>query len=73
MEDQFSILGRGREYFSSPLRPDLFCGLPGLLTQWVLGDLFPGVKPPDRDNLPPSSVEVKNAWSYTPIPLNTFS
>jgi len=36
-------------------------------TQWVPGALSLGVKRPGReaDQSPPSSVEVKNAWSYT--------
>jgi hypothetical protein len=35
--------------------------------QWVPGALSPGVKWPGReaDRSPPSSAEVKNAWSYT--------
>jgi hypothetical protein len=39
-------------------------------TQWVLGDLSPGVKRPWRetDRTPLPSVEVKNAWSYTSTP-----
>jgi hypothetical protein len=38
--------------------------------QWVLGALSLGVKRPGReaDHLPPSSAEVKNAWSYTSTP-----
>jgi hypothetical protein len=46
-------------YSSSPLRPDrLWC--PPSLLSWV-----PGVKRPGReaDQSPPSSTEVKNAWS----------
>jgi hypothetical protein len=43
--------------------------------QWVQGDLSLGVKRQGReaDHSPPSSAEVKNAWSYTctpPIRLN---
>jgi len=35
--------------------------------QWVTGALSLGVKRPGReaDHAPPSSAEVKNAWSYT--------
>jgi hypothetical protein len=35
--------------------------------QWVSGTLSLGVKRPGReaDHSPPSSAEVKNAWSYT--------
>jgi hypothetical protein len=39
-------------------------------TQWVLGVLSLGIKWPvhEADHSPPSSAEVKNAWSYTSIP-----
>jgi hypothetical protein len=39
-------------------------------TQWVPGTLSLGVKQPGReaDHSPPSSAEVKNAWSYTSTP-----
>jgi len=35
--------------------------------QWVSGAISLGVKPPgsEADHSPPSSAEVKNAWSYT--------
>jgi hypothetical protein len=38
--------------------------------QWVQGALYLGVKRPGRetDNSPPSSAEVKNAWSYNSTP-----
>jgi hypothetical protein len=38
--------------------------------QWVLGALSLGVKWPGRvaNHSPPSSAEVKNAWSYTLTP-----
>jgi hypothetical protein len=38
--------------------------------QWVLGTLSLGAKRPGReaDPSPPSSAEVKNAWSYTSSP-----
>jgi hypothetical protein len=38
--------------------------------QWVPGALFLGVKWPGReaDHSPPSSAEVKNAWSHTSTP-----
>jgi hypothetical protein len=40
------------------------------LIQWV-----PGIKRPgcEADNSPPSSAEVKNAWSYTSVPSNSSS
>jgi hypothetical protein len=43
------------------------------LIQWVPGTLSLGVKRPDREAeySPPSSAEVKNAWSYTSIPQYT--
>jgi hypothetical protein len=42
--------------------------------QWVPGALSLGVKRPEHevDHSPPSSAEVKNAWSYTSIPLYVF-
>jgi hypothetical protein len=42
--------------------------------QWVPGALFLGVKRPGReaDYSPPSSAEVKNAWSYTSTPQYVF-
>jgi hypothetical protein len=38
--------------------------------QWVPGALFLAVKRPrlEADHSPPSSAEVKNAWSYTSTP-----
>jgi hypothetical protein len=38
--------------------------------QWVSGALSLGVKRPghEADHSPPSSAEVKNAWSYTSTP-----
>jgi len=55
------ILGRGWEFFSSPLLPDQSCGMPLLLSNGYQG-LFPwGVDRPrhDSDHSPPSSAEVK--------------
>jgi hypothetical protein len=42
--------------------------------QWVPGALSLGVKRPGReaDHSPPSSAEVKNAWSYTSTPPYAF-
>jgi hypothetical protein len=42
--------------------------------QWAPGALSLGVKRPGReaDHSPPSSAEVKNAWSYTSIPHYVF-
>jgi hypothetical protein len=42
--------------------------------QWVPGTLFLGVKRPGRaaDHSPPSTAEIKNAWSYTSSPPYVF-
>jgi hypothetical protein len=42
--------------------------------QWVPESLSLGVKRPGReaDHSPPSSAEVKNAWSYTSTPQHVF-
>jgi hypothetical protein len=42
--------------------------------QWIKGALFLRVKRPGReaDHSPPSSAEVKNAWSCTPLPQYAF-
>jgi hypothetical protein len=42
--------------------------------QWVPGGLSLGVKRPGREagHSPPSSAEVKNAWSYTSTPQYVF-
>jgi hypothetical protein len=43
-------------------------------TQWVPGAISLGVKRPgcEADHSPPSSAEVKNAWSYTSTPQYVF-
>jgi len=35
--------------------------------RWIPGALYPRIKQPEReaDRPPPSSAEIKNAWSYT--------
>jgi hypothetical protein len=40
--------------------------------QWVSGEISLGVKRPGReaDHSPPSSAEVRNAWSYTSTPVH---
>jgi hypothetical protein len=59
--------GRGWEYlsFTTAFRPTL--ELTQLPIQWVPGALSLEIKRPGReaDHSPPSSAEVKNAWSYT--------
>jgi hypothetical protein len=51
--------------FTAESRPALWPNQ--LLMQWVTGAISLGVKRPGReaDYSPPSSVEAKNAWSYT--------
>jgi hypothetical protein len=51
--------------FATASRLDLWPTQPP--TQWVAGALSPGVKQTgcEADHSPPSSSEVKNAWSYT--------
>jgi hypothetical protein len=54
---------------SSPVsRPTLGATQPPI--QWVPGALYLGVKRSRREaaHLPPSTTEVKNAWSYTSTP-----
>jgi hypothetical protein len=65
LDDRGLPLGRGREFFSSPPRQDRLWGPPSPLYSG-----YPGGKRPGReaDHVPPSSAEVKNAWSYTSIP-----
>jgi hypothetical protein len=57
---------------SAASRPVLGCTQ--LPTKYVRVALSPGVKWPGReaDYSPPSSAEVKNAWSYTSTPSEVF-
>jgi hypothetical protein len=69
-----SSSGWGWEFISSLPRPNRFWNPPSLLSSVFQGALSLGVKRPgyEADHSPPSSAEVKNAWSYTstpPIPL----
>jgi hypothetical protein len=61
-----SIIGSGWEFFSSPPYPDR---LWGPLSSYAIGtgDSSTGGKAAGREAglSPPSSTEVKNAWSYT--------
>jgi hypothetical protein len=65
--------GLGIFLFTTASRPALGPTQPPI--QWVLGSLSLRVKRPGREanHSPPSSAEVKNAWSYTstsPISLH---
>jgi len=53
--------------------PDPLWGSPTSI-QWVPGSLSMGVNGQGReaDHSPPSSAEVKNAWSYTSNPQHVF-
>jgi hypothetical protein len=64
-----SIPVGGWEPFSSPC-PEQFWSPPSLLSGGYRGALSLGIKWPGReaDHSPPSSAEVKNAWSYTSTP-----
>jgi hypothetical protein len=68
LDDRFfeSWQALGIFIFTIASRPAL--GLTQPPIQWVPGDLSLGVKLLGRetDHSPPSSAEVKNAWSYTP-------
>jgi hypothetical protein len=55
--------------FTSPCRPDMFCGPPDLLNRYR--GIFPwGLKRPKRetDHSPPTTAEVKKKWVYTFTP-----
>jgi len=60
--------------FSSPPRPDRLWGSTYLLSNGKFDVLSLRLKRPGReaDHLPPYSVEVKNAWSYTSTPPYIF-
>jgi hypothetical protein len=62
------LAGAGIFLFTTVSRTALGSTQPSI--QWVPGVLSLGLKLPEReaDHSPPSSVEVKNAWSYTSIP-----
>jgi hypothetical protein len=73
-DDWGSIPAGYWEFFSSTSNPDRLWGSPCLLPNGY-GGLFPlGVKRPgsEADHSPPSSTEVKNAWSYTSTPQHVF-
>jgi hypothetical protein len=67
-----SRLGLGIFLFTTASRTALGPTKPPI--QWVPGALSLGVKRPGReaDYSPPSTAEVKNAWSYTSTPQYVF-
>ena len=67
---QFLKPDRSKEFFGPPKRPDRLWGPPRLLSNGYRCP-FSVVKRPvlEVKHSPPSSTEVKNRWSYTPIPL----
>jgi hypothetical protein len=68
LDDRGSIPGGSSNWIFSPPLPD-----PASYPMGT-GVCFPGVKRPGRksDYSPPSSAEVKNAWSYTSTPQYVF-
>jgi hypothetical protein len=62
----WTIPGGGREFFSSPPRPEWLWDPPSLLSLRI--------KQPEHEayHSPPSSAVVKNAWSYTSTPQYVF-
>jgi len=67
LDDRASIPDRGKNFFSSPPRPNRHWGSPSLIS--IV--LFLGVRRPENraDYSPPYNDKVKNAWSYTFTPL----
>jgi hypothetical protein len=74
LNDRCSIPCRGNYgiFFSPPRSDQLYCP-PSLISNGYWG-LFSGIKRPkhEADNSHPSTVEVKNAWSYNSIPPYVF-
>jgi hypothetical protein len=69
---QSSSPGEGKNFhFSMLFRPALGSTQPPI--QWVPGGFSPDVKQPahEVDHSPPTSVEVKKMWVYTPTPPYT--
>jgi hypothetical protein len=64
-----SIPASGQTFFSL-----LHASKPTLgFTQWVLGSLSPGLKPPGREaDSPPSSAEVKNCVTWYPLSHTSY-
>jgi hypothetical protein len=65
---------RGLEIFLFTIAARTALGSTQPPIQWVPGGLSLGIKWPDHesDHSPPSSVQVKNAWSYTSTPQYAF-
>jgi hypothetical protein len=65
--EHISILGRSWDFFLLTTASRLVLGLTQLPSKWVLGVLFVGIKQRrhEADNLPPTSAEIENMWSYT--------
>jgi hypothetical protein len=65
--------GAGKKFSSLSPHPDWLWGSPNLLLDAYQG-LSLGVKwlEHESDHSPPSSAEVKNAWSYTSTPPYVF-
>jgi hypothetical protein len=61
-----SNLGRGKRFLCPPNRLNGICGLPSLQFSGYLAS-FPGIKRSGRDvdHSSPSSIDIKNGWSYT--------
>jgi hypothetical protein len=70
-DDRGSIPSRGTHIFFSPPRPHQLRDPPSPLSS---GHTLPEVKRPERksDRSPPSTVEDKNAWSYTSTLADIF-
>jgi hypothetical protein len=67
--------GQGRDFFSSPPRPDQLWSPPNLLSNGYRGALSLGVKRLGREaaHSPPSSSGVKNVWSCNSTPQYVFT
>jgi hypothetical protein len=70
MDNWGLILGKGRDFSSLALHPDCLWSSPASYAMGM-GVLSLGVKQlgQETDHSPPSTSEVKNAWSYTSTSL----
>jgi hypothetical protein len=75
VRNHYSVPGRGSEIFFSSKKGRPAVGRNQSPIQWVLQDLSPGVKQPEREayHLPSSNSKVNNEWSYTSAPPHTPS